>query len=61
MSLLFKRHQTSYPLSDQDAAHLIERFVKHYNTVRLHSAIGYVTPTDRLAGRHLADLLRARS
>jgi putative transposase len=22
-----------------------------YNTVRLHSAIGYVTPADRLAGR----------
>jgi putative transposase len=25
--------------------------VEHYNTVRLHSAIGYVTPADRLAGR----------
>jgi hypothetical protein len=24
-----------------------------YNDVRLHSAIGYLTPTDRLAGRHL--------
>ena len=23
----------------------------HYNTVRLHSAIGYVTPQDMLAGR----------
>jgi hypothetical protein len=22
-----------------------------YNTVRLHSAIGYVTPADKLAGR----------
>jgi putative transposase len=31
------------PLSQQDAARLIERFVNHYNTVRLHSAIGYVT------------------
>ena len=26
-------------------------FVKHYNTVRLHSAIGYLTPADKLAGR----------
>jgi putative transposase len=41
------------PLSEQDAARLIERFVNHYNTVRLHSAIGYVSPADRLAGRHL--------
>ncbi len=23
----------------------------HYNTVRLHSAIGYMTPQDMLAGR----------
>jgi putative transposase len=41
------------PLSQQDGTRLIERFVTHYNTVRLHSAIGYVTPADRLAGRHL--------
>ncbi|MEY2616235.1 MAG: putative transposase [Verrucomicrobiota bacterium] len=41
------------PLSHPDATGLIERFVKHYNTVRLHSAIGHVTPADRLAGRHL--------
>ena len=32
---------------------LVERFVDYYNTVRLHSAIGYITPADRLAGRHL--------
>jgi hypothetical protein len=25
--------------------------VDHYDTVRLHSAIGYVTPQDMLAGR----------
>ena len=29
-------------------------FVAHYNEVRLHSAIGYVTPADRLAGRETA-------
>jgi transposase InsO family protein len=40
------------PLSLEDARRLVERYVAHYNTVRLHSAIGYVTPADRLAGRH---------
>jgi hypothetical protein len=27
--------------------------VEHYNTVRLHSAIGYVTPKDKLEGREI--------
>jgi putative transposase len=40
------------PLSLEDAQRLVEHFVTHYNTVRLHSAIGYITPADRLAGRH---------
>jgi hypothetical protein len=26
--------------------------MEEYNTTRLHSAIGYVTPQDRLQGRH---------
>jgi len=26
-------------------------FVNHYNTRRLHSAIGYITPKDKLEGR----------
>ena len=29
-------------------------FVEHYNTTRLHSAIGYVTPRDKLEGREMA-------
>ena len=39
------------PLSPGDARRLIGQYVDHYNTVRLHSAIGYVTPADMLAGR----------
>ena len=39
------------PLTPEDARRLIERYVVHYNTVRLHSAIGYVTPLDTLTGR----------
>jgi len=38
------------PLSLEDARRLVARFVEHYNHVRLHSAIGYVTPADKLFG-----------
>jgi putative transposase len=40
------------PLSLDDARRLVSDYVAYYNNVRLHSAIGYVTPSDRLAGRH---------
>ena len=39
------------PLSLEDARRLLAEFVEHYNMVRLHSAIGYVTPADKLASR----------
>jgi putative transposase len=39
------------PLSIEEARVLVAQFVQHYNHTRLHSAIGYVTPADRLAGR----------
>jgi transposase InsO family protein len=39
------------PLTAEDAKRLIQRYVDHYNTVRLHSAIGFVTPEDMLGGR----------
>ena len=39
------------PLTPEDARRLIQQYVDHYNTVRLHSAIGFVTPADMLAGR----------
>lgn len=38
---------------------LVAKFVQHYNTVRLHSAIGYIAPCDYLAGRR-ADIWAAR-
>ena len=41
------------PLSPEDARRLIGQYVDHYNTVRLHSAIGYITPQDILAGRQV--------
>jgi putative transposase len=34
-----------------DAKRSVAEFVRHYNEVRLHGAIGYVTPADKLAGR----------
>lgn len=42
------------PLSLEDARRIVARYVEHYNTVRLHSAVGYVTPADKLAGREPA-------
>jgi len=39
------------PLNLEDARRLVMGYVEHYNTVRLHSAIGYVAPADKLAGR----------
>jgi len=39
------------PLTPEDARRMIGKYVDHYNTVRLHSAIGFVTPADMLAGR----------
>ena len=39
------------PLSLEDARRVVGEYVHHYNNVRLHSAIGYITPMDKLAGR----------
>ena len=39
------------PLSLEDARRLVAEFVTYYNTVRLHRAIAYVTPAEKLAGR----------
>jgi putative transposase len=47
------------PLTVEDARGLVDGYVTHYNEVRLHSAIGYVTPKDKLEGRE-ADIFAQR-
>lgn len=47
------------PLSLEDARRVVASFVTEYNEVRLHSAIGYITPQDMLAGRQ-AEIQQAR-
>ena len=39
------------PLSLDDARRIVAKFVERYNTVRLHSAIGYIAPKDKLEGQ----------
>lgn len=38
------------PKDLEDARRIVGRFVEHYNAKRLHSAIGYIAPNDKLAG-----------
>jgi putative transposase len=44
----------SAPSSPEEVRRVVERFVAHYNGVRLHNAIGCITPNDFLAGRSKA-------
>ncbi|QDV88173.1 IS3 family transposase [Stieleria magnilauensis] len=45
------------PRNREEAMKQISAYMVHYNTVRLHSAIGYITPADCLSG--LADEIQA--
>jgi putative transposase len=38
------------PASVDEARAKVADYVKHYNEIRLHGALGYVTPVDKLAG-----------
>ena len=42
------------PSTQAEAKARLDAFLAHYNGKRLHSAIGYITPGDRLAGRQQA-------
>lgn len=47
------------PLDLAEAKRLVAAYVSDYNARRLHSAIDYVTPADKLAGR-APEILAAR-
>jgi putative transposase len=51
--------RTQVPLSLEEARRLVTGYVAHYNEVRLHSAIGYLAPKDKLEGRG-PEILAAR-
>ena len=51
--------RTRTPLSLDDALRIVMEFVEHYNNRRLHSAINYITPKDKLDGKAEA-ILAAR-
>lgn len=42
------------PIDLQTAKKVIDEYIHHYNHVRLNSAIGYVTPQDKLSGKDKA-------
>ena len=42
------------PATIEAARRAVDRIIRHYNQERLHAAIGYVTPMDKLAGRETA-------
>ena len=46
--------RVTQPKDLEDARRIVGRFVEHYNARRLHSAIGYIAPNDKLAGREKA-------
>lgn len=41
------------PESAEEAVRIVSRYVEYYNNVRLHSALGYITPADKMNGLEL--------
>jgi putative transposase len=50
-SLKSEWYRPGSPASKEEAETRIAKYFNDYNTVRLHSAIGYITPADYLSGR----------
>jgi transposase InsO family protein len=50
-SLKRERLRMAPPGSLEEARRKVSVYVEHYNNTRLHSALGYVTPADKLAGK----------
>jgi transposase InsO family protein len=48
--------RTQVPLSLEEAQRIVAGYVAYYNDVRLHSAIGYIAPKDKLEGKEKAIL-----
>jgi putative transposase len=46
--------RVTVPLSLDDARRIVADFVAYYNEARLHSALGYITPKDKLLGNDAA-------
>jgi putative transposase len=53
-SLKRERLRTTAPNSVEEARSKVAGYVDHYNEKRLHSALGYIAPADKLAGREQA-------
>ena len=51
--------RTKIPLSLEEARRIISSYVGYYNETRLHSALGYVAPKDKLEGREI-EIFRER-
>lgn len=51
--------RTQYMVDFDDGYRIIAEFIQYYNTERLHSAIGYISPADKLAG-HAPQILQQR-
>ena len=41
------------PLSLEEAKRVVFEFVDHYNNKRIHSALGYIAPVDKLQGSEI--------
>lgn len=52
-------HADTWELAPWEVEQMVDRFIEHYNFVRLHQGIGFVTPAERHDGRHTA-IIEAR-